>query len=378
MIAVPPLSLYIHIPWCVSKCPYCDFNSHAAGGPVDEDAYVTALLLDLAHEQPLVTGRELSSIFIGGGTPSLFSGAAIGRLLSAVRQIMPMAANIEITLEANPGVVDAARFDAYKAAGVNRLSIGVQSFDKQMLHRLGRVHTPADARNAIALARQAGLQNVNLDLMFGLPDQDLNQAMMDLETAIGLAPDHLSWYQLTIEPNTLFHTHPPPTPADELLWDMQQEGQLGLGDAGYLQYEVSAYARKGKKCGHNLNYWGFGDYLGIGAGAHAKLSTGDAVIRRWKQKHPVAYMDKLKNDQNVVEQRQLHASDLSLEFMMNALRLYEGVPVTLFEQRTGLPLSVVQDTLDLASEKGLIEQSEDFLRPTGRGRDYLNDLLGLF
>jgi len=345
---------------------------------VGEDAYVTALLLDLEHERTLVAARELGSIFIGGGTPSLFSAAAIDRLLSGVRKIMPLAPDVEITLEANPGAVDAERFDGYRAAGVNRLSIGVQSFDARMLHRLGRIHSAAEACRALAMARQAGFQSINLDLMFGLPDQSLSLAMTDLETAIELAPEHLSWYQLTIEPNTLFHMHPPPIPGDELLWEIQQKGQLSLCDAGYAQYEVSAYAKGGGECRHNLNYWTFGDYLGIGAGAHAKLTTGDAVIRRWKQKHPVAYMDKLKNGRAVVEERQLQATDLSLEFMMNALRLHEGVPKALFEQRTGLPLSMVQDTLDRAFENGLMEQSEDFLRPTDLGRNYLNDLLGRF
>jgi putative oxygen-independent coproporphyrinogen III oxidase len=376
--ALPPLSLYIHIPWCVRKCPYCDFNSHALREPVDEDAYIAALLQDLEHDLPLSGGRDLGSIFIGGGTPSLFSGSAIERLLSGIRRVIGVVPDAEITLEANPGAVDIAHFEGYLAAGVNRLSIGVQSFDEQMLHKLGRIHSPAEAGQALMLAREAGFQNINLDLMFGLPEQDLSMAMLDLETAMALSPNHLSWYQLTIEPNTWFHAHPPPTPDDELLWEMLEAGQVRLQDAGYVQYEVSAYARGGDNCRHNLNYWTFGDYLGIGAGAHAKLTTANGVTRRWKQKHPAVYMDQLRNAQNVFEDQHLQASDLSLEFMMNALRLYQGVPSTLFEERTGLPLSAAQEGLDVAVEKGLLDQSGGVLRATDLGRNYLNDLLGLF
>ena len=378
MIALPPLSLYIHIPWCVRKCPYCDFNSHTLRGPLEEAAYIAALLRDLERDLDLCGDRELSSIFIGGGTPSLFSGAAIERLLGGIRRRMDVMQDVEITLEANPGAVDAAHFEGYLAAGVNRLSIGVQSFDEQMLRRLGRIHTPADAVQALVLAREAGLQNINLDLMFGLPYQELPQAMLDLETAIALAPDHVSWYQLTIEPNTLFHARPPPAPGDELLWEIQEAGQARLRQAGYIQYEVSAYAGAGDACRHNLNYWTFGDYLGIGAGAHAKLTTSGGIIRRCKQKHPAVYMGKLRSGQDVFEEWPLQAPDLSLEFMMNALRLNQGVPRVLFEERTGLPLSVAQDGLDAAAEKGLMERSEDYLRPSGLGRSYLNDLLGLF
>jgi putative oxygen-independent coproporphyrinogen III oxidase len=376
--ALPPLSLYIHIPWCVRKCPYCDFNSHALREPVDEDAYIAALLQDLEHDLPLSGGRDLGSIFIGGGTPSLFSGSAIERLLSGIRRVIGVVPDAEITLEANPGAVDIAHFEGYLAAGVNRLSIGVQSFDEQMLHKLGRIHSPAEAGQALMLAREAGFQNINLDLMFGLPEQDLSMGMLDLETAMALSPNHLSWYQLTIEPNTWFHAHPPPTPDDELLWEMLEAGQVRLQDAGYVQYEVSAYARGGDNCRHNLNYWTFGDYLGIGAGAHAKLTTANGVTRRWKQKHPAVYMDQLRNAQNVFEDQHLQASDLSLEFMMNALRLYQGVPSTLFEERTGLPLSAAQEGLDVAVEKGLLDQSGGLLRATDLGRNYLNDLLGLF
>lgn len=378
MTVLPPLSLYIHMPWCVSKCPYCDFNSHSLREPVREDPYVSALLFDLEHDLPLSGGRELNSIFIGGGTPSLFSAAAIERLLTGIRCRVGVAADAEVTLEANPGAVDASHFEGYLAAGVNRLSLGVQSFDKQMLHALGRIHSPADAVEALALARAAGFQNINLDLMFGLPSQVLSQAMGDLEAAIGLAPNHLSWYQLTIEPNTLFHAHPPPAPEEELLWEIQETGQARLQQAGYIQYEVSAYARVGDSCRHNLNYWTFGDYLGIGAGAHAKLTTGEGVVRRWRQKHPATYMEQLENGHNVFEERHLQASDLSLEFMMNALRLNQGVPRALFEERTGLPLSAAQEGLEAATNKGLIEHSPGFLRASALGRSYLNDLLGLF
>lgn len=377
-MVLPPLTLYVHIPWCVRKCPYCDFNSHELRGAVEEEAYVAALLQDLEHDLPLSGGRELSSIFIGGGTPSLFTGAAIEGLLSGIRRIIGVAPDAEITLEANPGAVDASHFETYLAAGVNRLSIGVQSFDGQMLRKLGRIHSPTEAGQALTLARGAGFENINLDLMFGLPDQEVSQAMLDLEAAIELAPSHLSWYQLTIEPNTRFHAHPPPTPGDELLWEMQETGRARLQDAGYLQYEVSAYAKAGHNCRHNLNYWTFGDYLGIGAGAHAKMTTQHGISRRWKQKHPAVYMGRLGSGHKVFEERQLQAADLSLEFMMNALRLIQGVPRTLFEKRTGLPISVAEDGLSAAIEKGLIEQSEDYLRPTKLGRNYLNDLLGLF
>ncbi len=377
-MALPPLSLYIHMPWCVSKCPYCDFNSHVLSGPLEEDDYVTALLLDLEHDLPLAAGRVLSSVFIGGGTPGLFSGAAIERLLAGVSSLIELAPDIEITLEANPGAVSATHFEGYLLAGVNRLSIGVQSFDAVKLQLLGRIHTVAEAHRALELARKVGFENINLDMIFGLPNQELSQALLDIETVIAVSPSHLSWYQLTIEHNTWFYRHPPITPDEDLLWEMQEAGKALLERAGYDQYEVSAYARAGASCRHNLNYWTFGDYLGIGAGAHAKLTTQNGVIRRSRQKHPAAYMDKLKTGGNVVEERLLHASDLSLEFMMNALRLYQGVPKTLFEQRTGLPLSSVQNRLDGATERGLLLQSEYLLRPTELGRNYLNDLLGFF
>lgn len=345
---------------------------------MDEQAYVSALLLDLQQELPRARDRELGSIFIGGGTPSLFSGEAIARLLAGVRHGIGLVNDVEITLEANPGTADAASFDAYLSAGVNRLSLGIQSFDVQKLRRLGRIHSGEEARSALSLARKTGFENINLDIMFGLPDQSLDEAMLDLQTAIDLAPEHISWYQLTIEPNTRFYQHPPPTPHDDLLWDMQQAGQVLLKNAGYQQYEVSAYARGGANCAHNLNYWTFADYLGIGAGAHAKLTLQDRVIRRWKKRHPEDYMKGLEQARPVTEEKQLQTSDLVLEFMMNALRLCDGVPDVLLEQRTGVPLSAIEDVLQEAAERELLEVSGGLIRPTALGQTYLNDLLGLF
>ncbi len=345
---------------------------------MDEQAYVSVLLLDLEQELSRIKDRQLVSIFIGGGTPSLFSGGAIERLLAGVRRSISLSADVEITLEANPGTADAANFAAYLAAGVNRLSLGIQSFDTQKLQRLGRIHSADEARSAFLLARETGFENINLDIMFGLPEQNQQQAMLDLEAAIDLAPEHISWYQLTIEPNTLFYQKPPPTPHDDLLWDMQLAGQDRLRDAGYQQYEVSAYAKAGARCAHNINYWTFGDYLGIGAGAHAKITRQDDVIRRWKQRHPMTYINALENAQSVTEEKRLETSDLVLEFMMNALRLQDGVPDTLLQQRTGIPLSAIQDVLQEAGKRQLLEVSGGFIRPTELGRTYLNDLLGLF
>ncbi|WP_456407332.1 radical SAM family heme chaperone HemW [Thiolapillus sp.] len=370
-----PLSLYVHIPWCVRKCPYCDFNSHALKETLPEKDYVRALLEDLDEQKALAAGRETGSIFIGGGTPSLFSGEAIDELLTGIRGELDLAPDIEISLEANPGAVDANHFAAYRAAGVNRLSIGVQSFNAEHLQALGRIHDPAQALRVFSIARAAGFENINLDLMFGLPKQKLQQALADLRQAVDLAPEHISWYQLTIEPNTLFHHQPPPTPDDEHLWEIQQKGQGILQEMGYAQYEISAYAQKEKKCHHNLNYWKFGDYLAIGAGAHAKVSTEKGVIRYSRERHPDVYM---RASGKTVNEQLLAAADLKLEFMMNALRLSAGVTTTLFEQRTGLTADAIAEEVAKAQELGLLEMNRRRLRPTIRGRLFLNDLLVLF
>ena len=371
----PPLSLYIHIPWCVRKCPYCDFNSHAAGERLAEDAYVDALLADLAAEAPFALGRPLQSIFIGGGTPSLFSPAAIERLLRGVRETLSWAADIEITLEANPGAVEATRFAGYRAAGVDRLSLGVQSFDAGMLQALGRIHGPQEAISAVENARTAGFQRINLDLMFGLPGQTPAQALSDLRCAIELATEHLSYYQLTLEPNTPFHRQPPRLPDDERVWEIQQAGHALLAEAGFVQYEVSAFARAGGVCRHNLNYWRFGDYLGIGAGAHGKVSDAVGNIRRrWKQRHPEAYLrgPALKGE------RSLSPGDRVIEFMMNTLRLSEGVEAVCFEQTTGLSPAVIDAPLRTARARGLMREDLRRLCATELGGRFLNDLLELF
>jgi oxygen-independent coproporphyrinogen-3 oxidase len=375
-----PLSLYIHFPWCVRKCPYCDFNSHEAPGTIPEAAYVDALLADLQQELPAVWGRPIQSIFIGGGTPSLMSPEGLERLLSQLRALLGFPPQIEITLEANPGTVEQQRFAEFRAAGVNRLSIGIQSFDGEMLKRLGRIHGRAEALRAAEAAHGAGFDNFNLDLMFGLPGQEEAQALADLRQAIALAPAHLSWYQLTIEPNTAFAHAPPVVPEDEVLWAMQERGQETLAAAGYVQYEVSAYAREGARCRHNLNYWQFGDYLGIGPGAHGKLTlpAEGRVVRNRKQRHPQKYLETAGSGAVVAGRQELGREDLALEFMMNALRLAQGFDSRLFQEHTGMPLTVVARPLERAQELGLLEWQPLRIVPTERGRNYLNELLQLF
>ncbi len=371
---LPPLSLYIHIPWCLRKCPYCDFNSHA--GTFDERAYVEALTADLARDLPRVWGRQVQSVFIGGGTPSLFSAEALDQLLSAVRAMVKLQPLAEITLEANPGTAEAGRFREYRALGIDRLSIGVQSFDDEALARLGRVHDGREARRAVELAHAAGFERINLDLMFALPGQTRAQALEDLETALALEPGHLSHYQLTLEPNTLFHACPPANlPDDDDAWAIQQACLERLAAAGYDHYEVSAHARPGHHCRHNLNYWEFGDYLGIGAGAHAKISEGatHTITRLAKPRHPEAYMAG-----EAASERRLDADDAALEFMMNALRLREGFAPHLFSDHTGLPLSRIEPALREAEARGLIEWTIHRICPTERGWRFLNDLLALF
>jgi len=377
-IPAPPLSLYVHLPWCVRKCPYCDFNSHAARGEVPEQTYVDALLRDLEAEAPRAEGRVIETIFLGGGTPSLFSPDSIARLLTGTRERVRLAPGAEITLEANPGTVDLGRFQGFRDAGVNRLSIGIQSFDDDKLKALGRIHGRAEALRAAETARDAGFDNYNLDLMFGLPGQAPEQALADIRTAIAQQPTHLSVYQLTIEPNTLFHAQPPVLPDDDTIWDMQQAIQAELDSAGFKHYEVSAYARPGFECRHNLNYWQFGDYLGIGAGAHGKLTHGNTITRTWKLKRPEDYLAKAGTEAALGGMQTLAPDDVAFEFMLNALRLTDGFPISLFTERTGLPPDAIKPGLYRAETKRLVEHDSNRVRPTAGGRRLLNDLLLLF
>lgn len=374
---LPPLALYIHIPWCVKKCPYCDFNSHAAGPELPEEAYVDALLADLDNDLVHVHGRPLTSIFFGGGTPSLFSANALGRLLEGVERRIPFAPDIEITLEANPGTFEQAKFAAYRQLGINRLSIGVQSFQAAKLKALGRIHDGDEAIRAAGMARAAGFDNFNLDLMHGLPGQSLEDALGDLRIAIAQAPTHLSWYQLTLEPNTVFWNQPPTLPEDDTLWDIQEAGQCLLAEHGFAQYEVSAYAQAGRAARHNLNYWTFGDFLGIGAGAHAKTSHPDGSVgRSWKTRLPKDYLDPGKRFS--AGQRLLTQDELPFEFLMNVLRLTDGVAAELFTQRTGLPLGHLAQARDEAQRRGLLDTDPTRLRATREGQLFLNDLLQHF
>lgn len=374
---LPPLTLYVHIPWCIRKCPYCDFNSHVATPKLPEQAYVDALLADLDLDLTQVYGRPLASIFIGGGTPSLFSAAALQRLLQGIQQRIPFSPAIEITLEANPGTFEQEKFSDYRTLGINRLSIGIQSFADDKLQALGRVHSGAEAIAAIGMARRAGFDNFNLDLMHGLPDQSAEQALADLHTAIDLAPSHLSWYQLTMEPNTVFWSKPPLLPEDEVLWDIQEAGQALLHEHGFIQYEVSAYARGDTQAQHNLNYWSFGDFLGIGAGAHGKLSNPQGRIQRtWKTRQPNDYLN--PDRAFLAGSATLAGPDLPFEFLMNALRLTEGVPLKLFSERTGLPIHSLQMGLNEAQQRGLLDADPSRLVASPQGQLFLNDLLQIF
>ncbi|MEJ2553257.1 MAG: radical SAM family heme chaperone HemW [Gammaproteobacteria bacterium] len=379
--ALPPLSLYVHLPWCVRKCPYCDFNSHEVKDAVlPEQDYINALIADLEQELPAIWGRPVETVFVGGGTPSLFSPDAVDRLVSQLRALLALPATAEITLEANPGTLEAGRFAEFRAAGINRLSIGIQSFDDAMLGRLERIH---DARQAIAAAetaRAAGFEEFNLDLMYGLPGQTGAQAVADLEQAIALQPTHLSHYQLAIEPNTRFAHSPPVRPDDDEIGEMQSACQARLAAAGFENYEVSAYARPGHHCRHNLNYWRFGDYLGIGAGAHGKLSSAQpqGIRRCAKLRHPRDYLARAAGAARIAEEHVLNPREAGFEFMLNALRLNEGFAVALFAQHTGLPLSTVETPLHTAESRGLIERDMHTIRPTALGRRFLNDLTALF
>ncbi|MHA3734542.1 radical SAM family heme chaperone HemW [Pseudomonas sp. Eth.TT006] len=374
---LPPLALYIHIPWCVRKCPYCDFNSHTASPVLPEQEYVDALLADLDQDLHAVYGREISSIFFGGGTPSLFSAEVLGRLLKGVEQRIPFADDIEITLEANPGTFEQEKFVAYRKLGINRLSIGIQSFQQQKLEALGRIHNGDEAVRAAGMARQAGFDNFNLDLMHGLPDQSLEDALSDLRQAIELKPTHISWYQLTLEPNTVFWNQPPVLPEDDTLWDIQEAGQALLAEHGYAQYEVSAYAQPGRPARHNLNYWSFGDFIGIGAGAHGKLSHPDGrVVRTWKTRLPKDYLNPAKSFQ--AGEKTLSNDEMPFEFLMNALRLTAGVESRLYTERTGLPLESLAEQRREAEQSGLMQVEPSRLAATERGQLFLNDLLQTF
>ncbi len=375
--ALPPLSLYVHLPWCVRKCPYCDFNSHEANGELPEAQYVQALLRDLEHALPLIWGRPVHSIFIGGGTPSLFSAQAIDELLAGIRARVRLDADAEITMEANPGTVESERFRGYAEAGVNRISVGVQTFDDAALKALGRIHAFGDAVRAAELAaRHVG--NFNLDLMYALPGQTVDLALRDIEQALALEPTHLSAYQLTLEPNTLFHRYPPALPDEDAQIDIEEAVHARLAQAGYQRYETSAFALPGRQCRHNLNYWRFGDYVGIGAGAHGKISLPDKVLRQIRYKQPKAYLSAVEQGQPVQEEREVPLSDMPFEFMLNALRLTDGFELSSYAERTGDSMASILDALDAAQAKGLIERDHRWARPTDLGRRFLNDLQAMF
>ncbi|MDN3522869.1 radical SAM family heme chaperone HemW [Halomonas ramblicola] len=383
-MVLPALALYVHVPWCVRKCPYCDFNSHGVGrrAELPEAEYLQALLADLDADLPLAAGRELVSIFIGGGTPSLMSADFYRRLLEGIAARLTLAEAIEITLEANPGTLERGRFAGYREAGINRLSLGVQSFQAAQLEALGRIHSGEDAEAAVREAREAGFDNLNLDLMHGLPGQTPALALQDLERGLALGPEHLSWYQLTLEPNTEFHRHPPCLPDEEILWDIQDLGHERLEAAGLARYEISAYARPGRRSRHNLNYWRFGDYLGIGAGAHGKLSQPSAnggglrIERRWKSRQPDAYLRRRHDPRGFVAgHRRVRAEELPLEFAMNALRLPEGVSIAAWDETTGLPRRELASRLAAAREKGLLVEDAERLQASPRGLLFLNELL---
>ena len=373
----PPLALYIHLPWCVQKCPYCDFNSHARAAGVPEAAYVAALIADLQAALPLIWGRPIHTIFFGGGTPSLFSAAAIDDILTAVRTLTRLQPDAEITLEANPGTVEAEKFAGFRAAGVNRLSLGIQSFNDRHLQALGRIHDAREARRASELAAQH-FPTFNLDLMYGLPGQTFAEALDDVAQALAFAPPHLSCYQLTLEPNTPFAAFPPEVPDSDSCADMQDAIETRLADAGYSNYETSAFAQPGRHCQHNLNYWQFGDYLGIGAGAHSKLTLHDRVLRQMRHKHPTAYLEHAAAGRAVQEERAVPPEELAGEFMMNTLRLHAGFPPDLFALRTSLPLQALLPLLKDAERDGLLELSAHAIRPSLRGRRFLNLLIERF
>ncbi len=380
MSTVPPLSLYAHLPWCVRKCPYCDFNSHAATGTPPFKAYVDALLADIEHALAIADGRELTSVFLGGGTPSLFPPDEIGRLLRSVRQHFDLAPDAEITMEANPGTVECGDPAGYREAGVNRLSIGAQSFNAESLRRLGRIHGVDDIDRAVETARQAGLHNINIDLMYGLPGQDVHDAVADIDAATRLEPSHLSWYQLTLEPNTVFFARPPADlPDEDALADIQAQGQARLDGLGYAQYEVSAWAKPQHRCRHNLNYWTFGDYLAIGAGAHGKISNAAGIWRYRRPANPLSYLASMGDTGRAPELMELGEAELLFEFMLNALRLTDGFDEAMFMARTGLPAETLRRRIEPVEERGLVESLPgNAWRPTRLGQRFLNDLQAAF
>lgn len=375
-MTLPPLSLYIHFPWCVQKCPYCDFNSHTLRESHPEEAYIQALFTDMADLAPLLNQRPIHSIFMGGGTPSLFSPDAIATLLSRLSDMAEIPKATEITLEANPGTVEQTRFEGYINAGINRLSIGIQSLNTTHLHTLGRIHDAAEASTAVSAAKAAGFTRINTDIMYGLPEQRLDQALEDLDKTIALGPNHISWYQLTLEPNTAFYLKPPALPKHDLIADMATQGAALLAQHDYHRYEISAYGKHKDNCAHNINYWQFGDYLGIGAGAHSKITHPDGSIQRWlRPKHPKAYLTKPCQQ---LDLKILTADELPFEFMLNALRLTAPQPWSLFEQRTGLVLDVLDKPRKSAEKLGLLHEDPHYLRPTKQGHQFYNDLVELF
>ena len=376
----PPLSLYIHLPWCVRKCPYCDFNSHRAGEAPPKQRYIEALLMDLSREAAQASGRTIDSIFLGGGTPSLFSPDEINALLKGVRALFVIAGDAEVTMEANPGTVECGSPAGYRAAGINRLSIGAQSFDDERLSTLGRIHSSADIVRAVEDAKDGGFTNINIDLMHGLPDQTAEMALDDLSAAIRLEPSHISWYQLTLEPNTIFHARPPANlPDDDLAYEIQDRGQALLAEQDFAQYEISAYARNGKQCRHNLNYWLFGDYLAVGAGAHGKITTADGIFRYQKPANPLQYMMSQEEVNESTALKALTPADRMFEFMLNALRLNDGFAEELFCQRTALSSDALMDATKAVQEKGLMERREDGVwKPSKLGARFLNDLQAEF
>ena len=381
MLTLPPLALYIHIPWCVRKCPYCDFNSHNSPAALPQREYVAALLADLDQDLPRVWGRPVTSVFFGGGTPSLFSADSIAAILDGCAARLPFRPGLEVTLETNPGTVEHDRFEAYRRAGVNRISFGVQSFDDACLQRLGRIHDSSQAETAIKLAQDAGIDNINLDLMYALPQQTASMALHDLERAFALQPQHVSHYQLTLEPNTVFAAKPPKgIPEDDEAWDMQEACQAALTQHGYAQYEVSAYAREGRQCAHNLNYWRYGDYLGIGAGAHGKLTqpAEDGILRRWKVKHPKAYLDAAASDARIGGDEWIAPAARPFDYMLNALRLNAGFVLSTFEARTGLLRDTVLQRIEDCVAKGWLESDDEHVQPTDFGRRFLNDVMSRF
>jgi len=377
LAVLPPLSLYVHFPWCVKKCPYCDFNSHEAKGGFPEQEYLDALRADLENALPLIWGRKVYSIFIGGGTPSLMSAAGLDRLMSDIRSLLPLDGAAEITMEANPGTFEVEKFRSYRASGINRLSIGIQSFNGPHLQALGRIHDDGEARRAVEIAQKT-FDNFNLDLMYALPGQTLEEARLDVATAIGFAPPHLSLYHLTLEPNTYFAKYPPVVPDDDASAEMQDMIATLTSEAGYGHYEVSAYAQSGRQARHNLNYWQFGDYLGIGAGAHSKISFPHRVIRQMRYKQPKAYLEQTRLGNVVQEETEIERDELGFEFMLNALRLNGGFEVNLFAERTGMSLNVIEKSLNAAEAKGLLYRDHKIIKPTALGERFLNDLQQMF